>query len=313
MQPSIILIVAKTHGGKTYLARRLALSSSRKKHFVINPTGGTLAEKFQSVAYPELSKLQNCTLIVDDCINLTKDQYTAIAELCNKYSRHHSVYPTAICCHSLLSNNIFGLLRLVSYTVLLASAHPANVKAALNYSGLFDKAEVQVQLKTFIQNKDPFAIFLLDTIERTFSQVTFSDLIQRLRIGDKNFEKEVGEKSTFSSMALLDPNFLESLNRGAKILELSENPVAAGLLFKFLCQNFADRMDMNDYSLTLKKKNSKGNLERYSILDLADLATSSNKKPEPKAIWLLEFIKKRLLIPQTLIKNNACRRILEFP
>lgn len=311
--PSIILIIARTSGGKTHLARRISLASSRKKHFVVNQSASLLGSEFQAVSFEELSKLQNCSLIVDDCINLPPNHYTALAEVCNKGGRHSCIYPTTFCCHSIFSNNIFGLLRLVNYVILLPSAHPANARSVLTYSGLYTKAQVQVQVDKFIEAKDKFAIFLLDTINKDFGEVSFADLVRRLHIGDKKFEREVATTNQPSAMAMLDPHFLESLNRGSKILELSENPAAACLLFKFLCHNFADRLDMNDYSLTLKKGGKEGDKsERYSILDLSEMATTANKKPERKTILLLKFIKKRLLIPQTLIKNKFCRRILGF-
>jgi ABC-type Mn2+/Zn2+ transport system ATPase subunit len=115
-----ILIVGHSGAGKSTLCNTLLAQFSHQKPIYYLNDRSRDPTRLQ-VAWNKVAELENCCLVVEDLIGTTSAQFKALQELLN-YSCHHKfANPIIVITHSILKNNVFGLISFFSHLYVCAS------------------------------------------------------------------------------------------------------------------------------------------------------------------------------------------------
>lgn len=306
MAQSVFVCVGQSGAGKTTLSQKLCLASGRKVHYVINNTTSDKIynKSFITTTFEEALSLSNCSMIFEDCIRLTNAQIDNLLNMVNKRARHFHVSPLFIHVHSILRNSIYPVVRQVPYVVFFNTCSAEDLQHILHHTRCFSKEKVQDYVLDFASRTER-CFYLLNTRTKEFSLSSEKDL--QALISKSKFACELEPDEQFAMEFGIDKK--ELLNRAETILRLGSNSEASIPLFQIITSKFRNSLDYNDYCLTLEIQNS-GKMEKFSIIDLCNVASNESENPDRKSNLLFKFIMKEIKPPECLIKNKFFRSAL---
>ena len=317
MTTTCLLLVGRSTSGKSYLAQKLLTSFKDLKNYVVNqPRHTAIPDTFEQLEWDDVDKIINAGVLFEDVINITNHQFGILTLCINQYENHHRLTPI-ICLHSFFKNRCHSLIHLVNLICFMSLGSPKCVKNALQSSNCFESAEIEKHIKLYRSCNVKYVPFLFNAKERSFGQVTFDDLrkILSVNIAARNIaigksdtllgHPSLAGKETFGMTTSLENNFAA---RAEKIFQLAlhDNKELASLanqLFQMLYATFAERINKNDFSISLMGNRS-GKPMKYSLIDLILLLLSETQQPTSSQIMLYKFICKYMIIPMCFLKNT---------
>lgn len=276
----ILLVVGPSNTGKTRLASEL-VSGSDKKCVAVNDR--TVNSPFkEKIPWHELKDQSNCTVIVEDLISLSRSQLDEIKSLLNYKAHHDHISPIVLITHSIVANGMSQLLPYV--TRLIFSASPgclSSLKRSLSYYG-FSKEEINDHLKFFNSNIAPFKFFELDILSRKLSP----------------YGSKMDPNPAYSSMDLA------AISTAKHLLNHLPDPKMAETIFELILPHIPPaNLDLHDLSVLMRRQKD-GRRVRISLVDYIDHLASEQKTPKTDLIAFHSYIKRRVLIPESFIKNT---------
>lgn len=209
------------------------------------------------------------------------------------------------------------MIHLVQYIVFLAASSTTCVKTVLIHSGCFDQLQIRRHVKTFVNCKDKYGIFLFDAREKSFQQVSHEKLKKLIyvRPAKKNISSipNLMSSDNMANNALsLESSFL---TRAEKILclALKDNKESSDLsiqLFQMIYSTFPDRINKNDFSITLMGNKTEKS-QKFSLIDMIVLLLSESQVPNNSQILLYKFIQEYVVLPICFVKNTFLLKLSE--
>ena len=316
MTTTCLLLVGRSTCGKSYLAEKLLTSFKDLKNYVVNqPRRTAIPDSFDPLEWDDVDKITNAGILFEDVINITNHQFGILTQCINQYENHHRLTPI-ICLHSFFKNRCHSLIHLVNLICFMSLGSPKCVKNVLQSSNCFESAEIEKHIRLYRNCNEKYVPFLFNAKERSFGQVTFDDLrkilsvnISARNIASRRSLESLGNtpagQATFGMTTSAENNFAA---RAEKIFQLAlhDNKELASLanqLFQMLYATFAERINKNDFSITLMGNRSEKPM-KYSLIDLILLLLSETQQPTSAQIMLYKFICKYMIIPMCFLKNT---------
>lgn len=306
MAQGVFVCVGQSGAGKTTISQKLCLASGRHLHYVVNNTtpDKIYNKSFVDTTFENALSLSNCSIIFEDCIRLTNAEIDILLNMVNKRARHFNVTPLFIHVHSILRNSIYPVVRQVPFVIFFNTCSAEDVKHILHHAGCFSKEKVQDYVLDFASHTER-CFYLLNIKTKTFSLSSEKEL--QALIPKPQIDIDLSPEEQFAMELGIDKKQL--LDRAETILRLGPNSEKSIPLFQIITSTFRSSLDYNDYCLKLEIQNS-GKIEKFSIIDLCNVASSETKIPDRRSNLLFKFITEQIKPPECLIKNRVFRSVL---
>jgi hypothetical protein len=294
-----ILIIGKSGSGKSYLTKSLMEKFAPKDLpiYVVNDRSRNPA--FKSIGWERLGGLKDCGLVVEDLISAKPAQFVQLQELLNYQSHHNRVSPIIAICHSLLRNNIYGLVPYFSFIYVSAvNSSIVSFKNLLNYYN-FDKEDQKRYMEQFLACNEQFSHFMLDVENRSLTLTRAEESVRTEDERQKRVEKQrlLEEPRRRREAAQASAKkYLEKMRRNSDYAM-----ILFDLIYPALPEN---RFNDKDLTVTLMKR---GNEEIVSIIDyIYALVDESGEEPDYSIYQLHRYLrhKRNLHLPKTYVLNR---------
>ena len=282
----IYLLIGPSSSGKTNLAKQIT-DSHKQKTLAVNDRDGDSPFN-EKLPWTELENLKDSAVVVEDLISLSKQQLDQLKYLLNYKGHHDNVNPIVLITHSIVANGMSQLLPYI--TRLIFSASPnclSSIKRALSYYG-FSKEEIDEHLVKFKDRLRPFLFFELGIISRDFSVFSLGGAKMKPENENENesdWKRIASETSQNLFRHLLDPPMAQTI-------------------FDMLIPHIKEKsFNHHDLSVAMVSKKSK-RLLKISLVDYIDSLIDNTKIPSKDLLSFHFYMKKRVLIPESFIKNK---------
>jgi hypothetical protein len=271
------------------------LEASKKKVFVLS--GVPSRPKWPIVSYDSMLKLKNCAVLADDLINVPQKEYEQLQTLLNFNSRHYSVDPVVLACHSVVKNNVFGLVNHVSHVYFtLARTNVRSLGIVLDCFK-FSRAQRDAHVATFLTaTTDEFGYYVLDTGSMEFYRG------DSVKVESGNV---VGGGGGGGSGGAGEPKPLSAYKRTADIyLPLfCAEPQRAQAIFNWIIERIPlTSVRASDLTILLKRKGTGGEA-RFSLIDYLHCLNSTSK-PSGDMQSLHAYLSRYVVLPRCCINNR---------
>jgi ABC-type dipeptide/oligopeptide/nickel transport system ATPase component len=294
-----ILIIGKSGSGKSYLTKSLMEKFAPKDMPIYVVNDRSRKPMFKSVDWDRVGELRDCALVAEDLISAKPSQFVKLQELLNYQSHHNRVSPIIAICHSLLRNNIYGLLPYFSFVYVSAvKSSIVSFKNLLNYYN-FDKEEQGIYMTQFLSCNEQFSHFMLDVENRCLTLTRAEESVRnederRERMEQQRLIEEPARKQRAAQASA--KKYLEKMRR---------NSDYAIILFDLIYPVLPEsRFNDKDLTVTLLKR---GNEEVISIIDyIYALVDESGEEPDYSIYQLHRYLrhKRNLHLPKTYVLNR---------
>jgi hypothetical protein len=272
-----ILILGRSKTGKSSLVRSIfkEYEDWAKPICILNDRARK--SKYRFVAWSEVLTLRNVCLVVEDIVGCTPQQYKILSELLNYRVHHCKVNPMVCVSHSLLKQNLYGLLPFFTKIFITASqANIASFKNLLNYFG-FSEQEQAFHKKNFESCKEAFVHWLFDVENRTIEKKKYPFIPEAYepKKGTKRKRMDDNGDGTVSKRTAL------ILSRADRFFSVLSNSREAKALFEILYAKLPKQfIHPQTLDITLAKNSPDGPAVVISIIDyVATLVDTEGRVP----------------------------------
>ena len=236
--------------------------------------------------------LEHCIVIIDDLFEVTAKQGTVFRSLLS-YSKRHKHVSVYVACHTINYSGAMSVLHAFDRIVLTHSANKVDLNNVLRKAKINDKDRAWLQ---FDQLK-PYVYWICYVDEGSATRLIDSNM-QVINSG----ENEAHTKKQLMSNVFTTLEAFPSLRAGTKAL------------FMFILQNLdASRIHPKFLTLSLVKRTEtdpEGELQQLSIIDFLVESQSAQEPPSEESLLLLSYLKRKMRLPRTLIRNKRMKLYL---
>jgi hypothetical protein len=288
-----ILIVGRSGSGKTRIATDYAKTLDVPTYIVNDKTG---QKELKKVAWDSLDSLEDACIVVDDLISCTTAEFTKLQNLLNFAGHHRRLEHIIVIVHSVLRNNVFGLLGLLTHVwFTLSKSNVRSVSAVLDYYR-FDKADRAKALAEFLATRDEFGFYELDVEKHEFRRHA-DRRVQPAPGGDKTLQMDSAAASAASRMD-------ECRRTASRLLPLLQEPSKAAALFDMIISRIPlSNVSPSDLTIALRTKTS-GAPVTVSLVDYVHHLTRDTK-PSAEIKGLHRYVTKYVVLHKCLIENSS--------
>ena len=282
-----VLVIGRSGSGKSTLTQRLTKDLKLSVCYV-NDRTNTKGSK-QST-WEDAKTLSKCALVFEDVIGATKDQFKILQGVLAFSNHHLQLNPIYIIVHSVLNNNVHGLLGYVTEVVITAAKVNVNsLNSVLQYYR-FDKEEKAEIVARFLRPVEPFSYYVLDVEKRTFTYVGPK--------GSTTTSKGSGAEPAAAAESMTDAS--SSANRFLALLPESGKALA---IFDLIKAKLSDKA-LNSEDLTITLQNRRGKSVRISLIDYLYALTTPGAEPSREVRLLHTYISRKVLLPSCFVINE---------
>jgi hypothetical protein len=241
----------------------------------------------EPVDWDGLATLEDTSLLADDMFKLTETQYAKMTYLLSYRARHHNVDPVVLVCHSVLKNNVFGLLTHLTH--VLFTFHKGNARSLGKVCSefLFTRQQRNAMVETFLATKEKYGHYVLDVEARTFVR---GDHVPPPPSAGPAYSAAAAAAECRKTAEAYLPLFCSEPKRAISIFEfiVAKIPIAS--------------LRPDDLSLALRRKES-GVEIRLSLIDYLHVLCSQ-EKPSGDQAALHRYLARYVQLPRCFIKNK---------
>jgi ABC-type oligopeptide transport system ATPase subunit len=296
-----ILIVGKSCSGKTFLTKSLMDRFVPKKGRIYVVNDRSRRPPYKKIGWNKLNRVRNCAVVVEDLISARPTEFELLQRLLNKRMHHNRVSPVVVICHSLLRNNVYGLVPYFSLIYLSAvQSNIASFKRLLSY--YFEKSEHDALLEKFTKCRERYAHFMFDVEAHTITLTRAED-----HVIDEEEQRRLDAKKRKLEAPLIKQ--MEAQESAKKYLsKMPYNGSLALNLFDLIYPHLPeDNFNRRDLTVSVF---SRGAETVVSIIDYIHALLDNYGEEEEEDPDIMKFhkylrTKKRMTLPKTYILNKA--------
>lgn len=294
-----ILIIGRSGSGKTYLTKSLVeqFKQEGRPTYVVNDR--TRDRSFRKLPWEKLKGISDCGLVVEDLISAKPSQFVMLQELLNWQSHHSRVTPIIAIAHSLLRNNIHGLLPFFNFIYIAAvKSNVTSFRTLLKYY-CFEEDQRKSYMDRFLSANEQFTFFMFDVERRTIRLTRAEDSVRR---EDENMRLLKIEKELEEPRRIKETAFASAKKYLTKMRHNSDYAIVLfELIYPFLP---LERFDPEHLTVSLLKEGSE---IIVSVIDyIAALLDDRQTEPDYYILQFHKYMlrKRRLHLPKTYILNR---------
>lgn len=284
-----VCVVGKSNSGKSYLTAKIVQAHADKTRpvYVLNfdKSRGEICP-YVPIEWTRLSRLENCSLIIEDFIATNKKNVEEVYKTLNHSMSHKNISLVVLVGHQITNTRIYSMLSF--FDLVYVSALPSSYSffsQLLRYFG-FAEAERQRYVECMKNVKENFRHFVIDVRNHTVALAEFGG-------GEDQRRKKA-----------LAANVMQSASRYLTVLG-NEKKERALAVFEII---FAKCKKIDGSDLSIKIKNRNGKVIKISVVDYIDavIDVDGPKKEENTSLCLLhDFLQARgVILPRSYVKNR---------
>jgi hypothetical protein len=287
-----ILIIGVSGSGKSYLVKSLIEQFTPKKRPIVTLNDRTKKCPYKKIEWHQLKDFPACAVVIEDVISIKPKHFELVQDLVSVRCHHEKNNPVILVSHSLIKNNIKGLLNYFNYVYISAVNNSIDsFRSLLAFYGFKDdlKEHYIAQLKAC---DEEFSYFMLNVRTQEIILTRAEDRV----ILEEQKRGELGDKK--SSVA---PE-----TAAAKFLSKLENPHLALILFEMVHPCLpVNRFNSSNLTVTLTKSGEEDGVIISLIDYIANLITP-DIEPDYDMLKFHRYLtrKKNLHLPKTYVLNK---------
>lgn len=246
------------------------------------------------VTFDDLEGLEDCSVLADDMMRLKESDFSRLQYLLSYTARHRDVSPVVVVVHTLLNNNVFGLISHIDQVWFTLSKCNVQSLGIVCSAYHFTKAQRKSMVDTLLGAKEVYGHFVLDVEARTFlrGETAPSESPQQRQSQDKS-PAEAAAAIRKTAEAYL-PLFCSEPKKALLICEYIAAKVPPGCL------------NSDDLTISLRRKVS-GEVLHLSLIDYLH-SLNCEEKPSGDISALHRYLSKYVQLPKCFVTNRHLRQ-----
>jgi hypothetical protein len=246
------------------------------------------------VTWDGLEGLENCSLLADDMMKLKDTNYAKLEYLLSYTARHKNVSPVVVVAHTLLKNNVFGLIAHVDQIWFTFSKCNVQSLGIVCTEFKFSRAQRTAMVDTLLDTRETYGYYVLDVEHRTFLRGETTDSSRPKQQQQQDKSPTEAAAAIRKTAEVYVPLFCCEPKKSLLICEYIAARIPLGCL------------NSDDLTLSLRRTVS-GEEVRLSLLDYLH-SLNSTEKPSGDISALHRYISKYVELPRCFVSNKHLRR-----